>query len=175
MQSNGSLIVAESEGGGRMTRFSTYEPCARSIWFWWVTVSFALAFIGTNGTAECGSAPNRVVIAYPSPTPRVAPLWLAQDLDFFGKYNLAAQIVLVRNNQMLAAGLGAGDIDVGYTGGTTVLGAAAAGVELRLVAGFVSRGRGYLVVRPDIKKPADLAGKRIGVQRIGGTLWMLSF
>ncbi|HXT53980.1 MAG TPA: ABC transporter substrate-binding protein [Candidatus Eisenbacteria bacterium] len=102
----------------------------------------------------------------------MAPLWLAQDLDFFGKYNLAAQLVLVRNNQMLAAGLGAGDIDVGYTGGTTVLGAAAAGVELRLVAGLVSRGRGYLVVRADIKKPADLAGKRIGVQSIGGTLWM---
>ena len=172
MQSNGSLIVAESEGGGRMTRFSTDAPCARSIRFWWVTVSFALAFIGISHTAECASAPNRVVIAYPSPTPRVAPLWLAQDLDFFGKYNLAAQLVLVRNNQMLAAGLGAGDIDVGYTGGTTVLGAAAAGVELRLVAGFVSRGRGYLVVRPDIKKPADLAGKRIGVQSIGGTLWM---
>ena len=110
MQSNGSLIVAESEGGGRMTRFSTDAPCARSIRFWWVTVSVALAFIGTSRTAECASAPNRVVIAYPSPTPRVAPLWLAQDLDFFGKYNLAAQLVLVRNNQMLAAGLGAGDI-----------------------------------------------------------------
>jgi len=155
-----------------MTRFSTYAPCARSIRFWWVTVAFALAFICTNRTADCASAPNRVVIAYPSPTPRVAPLWIAQDLGFFGKYNLAAQIVLVRNNQMLAAGLGAGDIDVGYTGGTTVLGAAAAGVELRLVAGFVSRGRGYLVVRPDIKKTQDLAGKRIGVQSIGGTLWM---
>src|SRR5215471_3114225 len=155
-----------------MTRFSTYAPCARSIRFWWVTVAFALAFICTNRTADCASAPNRVVIAYPSPTPRVAPLWIAQDLGFFGKYNLAAQIVLVRNNQMLAAGLGAGDIDVGYTGGTTVLGAAAAGVELKMVAGFVSRGKGYMVVRPDIKKSADLAGKRIGVQSIGGTLWM---
>ena len=155
-----------------MTRFSTYAPGARSIRFWWVTVSFALAFISTSHSAECASASTRVVIAYPSPTPRVAPLWLAQDLDFFGRYNLAAQIVLVRNNQMLAAGLGAGDIDVGYTGGTTVLGAAAAGVELRLVAGLVSRGRGYLVVRPDIKKAHDLAGKRIGVQSIGGTLWM---
>jgi ABC-type nitrate/sulfonate/bicarbonate transport system substrate-binding protein len=81
-------------------------------------------------------------------------------------------VVLVRNNQMLTAGLAAGDIDVGYTGGTTVLGAAAAGVELKLIASFVSRGRGYLIVRPDIKKPADLAGKRIGVQSIGGTLWM---
>jgi ABC-type nitrate/sulfonate/bicarbonate transport system substrate-binding protein len=155
-----------------MTRFSTYSPGTLSMRLWWVIASLALAFLGANQSAQSASAPNRVVIAYPSPTPRVAPLWLAQDLDFFGKYNLAAQIVLVRNNQMLAAGLGAGDIDIGYTGGTTVLGAAAAGVELRLIAGFVSRGRGYLVVRPDIKKAADLAGKRIGVQSIGGTLWM---
>jgi ABC-type nitrate/sulfonate/bicarbonate transport system substrate-binding protein len=80
--------------------------------------------------------------------------------------------VLVRNNQMLTAGLAAGDIDVGYTGGTTVLGAAAAGVELKMVANFVSRGRGYLIVRREIRKPADLAGKRVGVQSIGGTLWM---
>jgi ABC-type nitrate/sulfonate/bicarbonate transport system substrate-binding protein len=73
---------------------------------------------------------------------------------------------------MLTAGLAAGDIDVGYTGGTTVLGAAAAGVELRMIAGFVSRGRGYMIVRPEIKKPADFTGKRVGVQSIGGTLWM---
>ena len=155
-----------------MTRFSTHANRCLSIRICLVTASIAIAALGKPGRAECAGAPTRVVIAYPSPTPRVAPLWLAQDLDLFGKYNLAAQIVLVRNNQMLAAGLAAGDIDVGYTGGTTVLGAAAAGVELRLVAGFVSRGRGYLVVRPDIKKPADLAGKRVGVQSIGGTLWM---
>jgi ABC-type nitrate/sulfonate/bicarbonate transport system substrate-binding protein len=134
---------------------------------------FILSIIlsATTGALAAG-APTRVMIAYPSPTPRVAPLWLAQDMDFFGKYNLSAQLVLVRNNQMLTAGLGAGDIDAGYTGGTTVLGAAAAGVDLRLVAGFVSRGHGYLVVRSDIKKPADLIGKRIGVQSIGGTLWI---
>jgi ABC-type nitrate/sulfonate/bicarbonate transport system substrate-binding protein len=41
-----------------------------------------------------------------------------------------------------------------------------------MVAGFVSRGRGFLTVRADIKKPADLSGKRFGVQSIGGTLWM---
>lgn len=132
----------------------------------------AIAVLAQPSMSQAASAPMRVTIAYPSPTPRVAPLWLAQDLDFFGKYGLRAQIVLVRNNQMLTAGLAAGDMDVGYTGGTTVLGAAAAGAELRMVAGFVSRGRGYLLVRPDIKQPSDLAGKRIGVQSIGGTLWM---
>ena len=155
-----------------MTRFPTHAVRGNWIRLWWATSSIIVALHATSRSTECATPFNRVIIAYPSPSPRVAPLWLAQDLDFFGKYNLVAQLVLVRNNQMLAAGLGAGDIEVGYTGGTTVLGAAAAGVELRLVAGFVSRGRGYLLVRPDIKKPSDLAGKRIGVQSIGGTLWM---
>jgi NitT/TauT family transport system substrate-binding protein len=135
----------------------------------------AVVFIGLFATTHgihAATTPVRVTIAYPSPSSRVAPLWLAQDLDFFGKYGLRAQVVLVRNNQMLTAGLAAGDLDVGYTGGTTVLGAAAAGADLKMIANFVSRGKGHLVVRSDIKKPADLAGKRIGVQSIGGTLWM---
>jgi ABC-type nitrate/sulfonate/bicarbonate transport system substrate-binding protein len=127
---------------------------------------------GSAGLLFAATAPTRVAIAYPSPNPRVAPLWLAQDLDFFGKYGLRAQIVLVRNNQMLTAGFAAGDINVAYTGGTTVLGVTAAGAEARIVAGFVSRGHGFLMAKPDLRKPADLAGKRFGVQSIGGTLWM---
>lgn len=154
-----------------MARFSSHAIRCLSIRLG-LTAAIAIALLGASRPVLSAGAPTRVVIAYPSPTPRVGPLWLAQDLDFFGKYNLAAQVVLVRNNQMLAAGLASGDIDVGYTGGTTVLGAAAAGVELRLIAGFVSRGRGYLLVRSDVKKAADLAGRRVGVQSIGGTLWM---
>jgi NitT/TauT family transport system substrate-binding protein len=137
-----------------------------------LSLAIVLVMSWAANQSRAAAAPTRITIAYPSPSPRVAPLWVAQDLDFFGKYGLRAQVVLVRNNQMLTAGLAAGDLDVGYTGGTTVLGAAAAGAELKMIANFVSRGQGHLLVRSDIKKPADLAGKRIGVQSIGGTLWM---
>ncbi|MFZ1988512.1 MAG: ABC transporter substrate-binding protein [Alphaproteobacteria bacterium] len=137
-----------------------------------VVTLIAYAVLLSTNPSQAASPPTRVAIAYPNPTPRVAPLWIAQELDFFGKYGLRAQVVLVRNNQMLSAGLAAGDIEFGYTGGTTVLGAAAAGVELKMVLGFVSRGPCFLVTRPDIKKPGDLAGKRFGVQSIGGTVWM---
>jgi ABC-type nitrate/sulfonate/bicarbonate transport system substrate-binding protein len=153
-----------------MTRFSFLLSYRLS--FCLVAACTVSDILGNVGSSQSASLPTRVTIGYPSPTPRVAPLWIAHDLDFFGKYGLTSQVVLVRNNQMLTAGIAAGDIDVGYTGGTTVLGAAAAGVELKLIVSFVSRGRGYLMVRPDIKKPADLAGKRVGVQSIGGTLWM---
>jgi ABC-type nitrate/sulfonate/bicarbonate transport system substrate-binding protein len=155
-----------------MARFSSFANSSLSFRVCLATALTACIVLQTTGEIQAASTPTRIVIGYPSPGPRVAPLWIAQDLDFFGKYGLTAQLVLVRNNQMLTAGIAAGDIDVGYTGGTTVLGAAAAGVDLKMVAGFVSRGKGYMLVRPDIRKPADLAGKRVGVQSIGGTLWM---
>ena len=94
-----------------------------------VTIAVCTVLGRVSPTQGASASLTKVVIGYPSPTPRVAPLWIAQDLDFFGKYGLTAQLVLVRNNQMLTAGLAAGDIAVGYTGGTTVLGAAAAGLH----------------------------------------------
>jgi NitT/TauT family transport system substrate-binding protein len=155
-----------------MARFFFFANCRGIFRFCLTFALIAYASLDNAKVTQAAAPTTRIAIGYPSPTPRVAPLWIAQDLNFFGKHGLTAQVVLVRNNQMLTAGLAAGDIDVGYTGGTTVLGAAAAGVELQMVANFVSRGRGYLMVRPEIKKPADLAGKRIGVQSIGGTIWM---
>lgn len=134
--------------------------------------AFFFPLIGMISLSWAAAAPTRVDIAYPSPSPRVAPLWVAQDMDFFGKYGLKAQAVLVRNNTMLTAGFASGDINMAYTGGTTVLGVAAVGGESKMVLGFVSRGRGFLMVKPDIRKPADLAGKKFGVQSIGGTFWM---
>src|SRR6185295_9323405 len=131
-----------------------------------------IALYETVGAIHAATTLTKVTIAYPSPSPRVAPLWVAQDLDFFGKYGIRPQVLLVRNNQMLSAGLISGDLEVGYTGGTTVLGAAAAGAELKMVGGFISRGRGFLTVKPEIRKTTDLAGKRFGVQSIGGTIWM---
>lgn len=138
------------------------------------SASAALTFslVGTAALVFAAATPTRIDIAYPSPSPRVAPLWVAQDMDFFGKYGLRAQAVLVRNNTMLTAGFASGDINLAYTGGTTVLGVAAAGAESKMVLGFVSRGRGFLMVKPDIRKPIDLSGKKFGVQSIGGTLWM---
>ncbi|MBI4523535.1 MAG: ABC transporter substrate-binding protein [Deltaproteobacteria bacterium] len=135
-------------------------------------VTALAAFEVSRAKALAAPAPPAVVIGYPSPTPRIVPLLIAQEQDFFGKYGAAAEPVFVRNSQILIAGLAANNIHIGYTGGTTVLGAAAGGVELKMLAGFVNRQRSYLVVRSEIKTPGDLAGKRFGVQSIGGTNWM---
>jgi ABC-type nitrate/sulfonate/bicarbonate transport system substrate-binding protein len=70
------------------------------------------------------------------------------------------------------AALTSGDMQVGFTGGTAVLGAATAGLDLKILAVFTNRVTLDLVARPGIKNVEDLRGKRFGTAAIGGTLWM---
>jgi len=50
----------------------------------------------------------------------------------------------------------------------------AGGLDLVFVAGLINKLDGTFVVAPNIKTPADLKGKKIGVQSIGGGVWMFS-
>src|SRR5262245_7620965 len=100
-------LLARKEGAA-MARFPGLAKNCLPLRFSLTIVLIAGTVLQSAGAGVCASAPTRVVIGYPSPSPRVSPLWMAQDLDFFGKYGLTAQIVLVRNNQMLTAGLVSG-------------------------------------------------------------------
>ena len=122
--------------------------------------------------AGAGAAPTKMIVAYASISPRVAPLWAAQEQGFFKKNGIEAELIFVRGAPTLVAALTSGDMDVGYTGGTAVLGASAAGIDLKILAVLTNRVTYDLVVRPEIKRAEDLRGKRFGVTSIGGTLWM---
>jgi len=125
------------------------------------------------GPVSHAAAPlTKMVVAYASISPRVAPLWVAQEFGFFKKNGIEAELVFVRGAPTLVAALTSGDMDAGYTGGTAVLGAAAGGIDLKILAVMTNRVTYELVARPGIKSAEDLRGKRFGVTSIGGTLWM---
>jgi ABC-type nitrate/sulfonate/bicarbonate transport system substrate-binding protein len=50
----------------------------------------------------------------------------------------------------------------------------AGGLDLVFIAGLINKLDGTFVVSPSIKTPAELKGKRIGVQSMGGGVWMFS-
>ena len=107
--------------GGSMQQVSRLGVFSLSVWVCWGAPIAAFAVFGETAPARAASPLTRVVISYPNPNPRVAPLWVAQDLDFFSKYGVTGEVVFVRNNQTLIAGIAAGEIDVGYAGGATDL------------------------------------------------------
>jgi len=129
----------------------------------------------TSWTQEIQAATatgKKVVIAYAAMNARVAPLWVARERGFFAKYGVSADTIFVRGAPTLVAAMAANEIDVGYTGGTAVVGAVANGADLKVLSAFTNRVTYDLMVKPGIKTPEDLRGKRFGIQAIGGTVWM---
>jgi NitT/TauT family transport system substrate-binding protein len=123
-------------------------------------------------SAQAASTAKHVVIAYAAMNARVAPLWIARERGFFAKYGIDAETIFVRGAPTLVAAMQSNEVDVGYTGGTAVVGAVANGADLKVLAAFTNRVTYDLMVRPGMKSREDLRGKKFGIQSIGGTVWM---
>src|SRR5215831_1960441 len=122
--------------------------------------------------ASFGQSRSKVVIGYASMSSVVTTLWVAQEKGFFAKNNIDVQTIFIPGSPTLVATLNTGDVQFGYTGGTATLGAAVGGLDIKILAAFSNFIQTDFVTRPEIKSPADLKGKRVGVTSIGGTGWM---
>ena len=131
-----------------------------------------LSLVDVLDAGNQAAAPRKIVIAYAAMNARVVPLWVARERGFFAKYGVSADTIFVRGAPTLVAAMAANEIDVGYTGGTAVVGAVANGADLKVLSAFTNRVTYDLMVKPGIKTPEDLRGKRFGIQSIGGTVWM---
>ena len=137
------------------------------------TVSILLLFLfAMVAQFTVASAQTKITIGYAAVSPRTTPLYLAQEQGLFAKYGLDPKIVLVRAAATLVATLVSGEMDVGYTGGTSVLGAAGQGSYLKILSSISSTLTHTLVAHPSIKRAEELRGKRFGIQNPGGTTWI---
>ncbi len=137
-----------------------------------LTLGFVCALSATLGAA---SAPLKAVITPASFSDREGMLVVAQKQGFFHKHNVDAQLVLMPNAPIALSALAGGDSQFYY--GTTSgasLGAVLNGLDGVFVAGFVKRLVGAFAVGRDIKTPADLKGKKIGVASLSGGNWMFT-
>ncbi|HEX9146207.1 MAG TPA: ABC transporter substrate-binding protein, partial [Candidatus Binatia bacterium] len=139
----------------------------------YLTISLVILALWAPAKAiEAASVPGKYVIAHAAVNARVLPLWIAKEQGFFSKYSVPTDMIFIRQAPTLVAALTSGDIQIGYTGGTAVLGAAAGGSDLKILAAFTNRVTYDVVTKQGIKTPEDLKGKIFGVQSIGGTVWM---
>lgn len=121
------------------------------------------------------SAPSKAVFTFGGLSERTGVLFVAQDAGFFRKHGLNAQMVHVRSGPVGMSAIASGETQfhVGSATGASI-GAMAGGLDLVFVAGLINKLDGYFVVAPNIRSPSDLKGKRIGVQSIGGGVWMFT-
>jgi NitT/TauT family transport system substrate-binding protein len=133
----------------------------------WVTLLLLIAFWLVPVGAQ-----TKITIGVAAMSPRTIPLIIAQEQGLFAKQGIEARVVLIKGAPILGAGLVSGELEVGYTGGTSVLGAAAQGSYLKILSSISSKLTHTMLASPNLKAAEQLRGKRFGIQSMGGTTWM---
>ncbi len=136
--------------------------------------AFALLLLMPS-LSGAASAPLKAIFTFGGLNERSGILWVARDAGIFQKHGIDPTIVNVRNAQVGMSALAAGETQFHVGSATaTSIGAMAGGLDLAFIAGLINKLDGAFVVNSSIRSPADLKGKRIGIQSIGGGVWMFT-
>ncbi len=112
-------------------------------------------------------AAEKTTISYSSRTYAFLPAQVALVKGFFRDEGLEPALIQMRSQVAVPAMMN-GDIQYTLTFGN-ILTAAIQGMPFKQLAVLTEKPLHHLVARPDIKTIADLRGKRVGTQRIGGS------
>ena len=96
-------------------------------------------------------------------------VWLAQEEGIFKRNGLDVELIHIPSTSRALATMLAGEIAFSPADVLVTIEANMKGADVVLVAAVTNRLIFSLMARPEIKKVADLKGKRIGITRIGSS------
>ena len=131
-------------------------------------ITLALTF---GLSAARSPAADRVRIGYTAPGPQHGLLWLGDTAGLFKKNNLDVEIIYMPGN-ISAPSLMSGEIQFGQMTGALMSPIRLQGGDPVMLVSVQELLDDRLVVRPNIKTPEDLKGKRIAISRFGAASHM---
>ncbi|HLN85887.1 MAG TPA: ABC transporter substrate-binding protein [Candidatus Limnocylindrales bacterium] len=138
---------------------------------WLPIVLLWFAFASHLYAAE---APIKFLFAYGAIGGNAMPLWVAKEQGIFRKYNLEPQLIYIIAGRAMQSMI-AGDIQFGLLGASHVTNAVTAGGDMTMLLGMEDKLNYFLNVRPGIKSPEDLKGKKVGIGTPSGSLAMATY
>ncbi len=111
---------------------------------------------------------EKLIVFYSSQAISNSMPWITEDVGLFRKYDLDSQLIYITTSQLVTALMLRGDGEVGLTGGAAFVRAFVQGATDFVIIGGIKNILSHSILAgPEIKKPEDLKGKKIGVSRIG--------
>ena len=118
------------------------------------------------------AAPLRV--AYSAISGAMSSLWVAQEGGYFKREGLDVELLYIGGGSLLIQSMISGDVPFAYGPSVPVINASLRGADLVLIGNTGNALVFSIMSRPEIKQPANLKGKKVGVTRLGGsTDWAL--
>jgi NitT/TauT family transport system substrate-binding protein len=96
-----------------------------------------------------------------------ALLWVAYEKKIFQKYGLDGEYLALESGTPAMQALLANELQIVFTTGALAITANLQGADTTIVAGGINFIPNKLLVRPDIKTPEGLKGKRVAISRFG--------
>lgn len=95
------------------------------------------------------------------------PWWIAKESRYYEKYGLDVDMIYVGASPVIIQAMLGGQAGVGAGGGPPLVTNVLQGGDIVQVATTIPYAIQSLIVKSDIRTPADLVGKRIGISRLG--------
>ncbi|HEY1268152.1 MAG TPA: ABC transporter substrate-binding protein [Candidatus Binatia bacterium] len=112
---------------------------------------------------------ERVVAAYDGFAGFQGPIWATRELGLFKKHGLNGELVLITGAARGMAALVSSSIDFAMGSGTASLPIRLRGGDVVIIGGALNKFPFTFVAQKEIRKPADLIGKKIGILNFGGS------
>ncbi len=131
----------------------------RCCWLIFAFLSIGSAVFAAEKLVGLQSAPS-VAMALP---------WFAEEARLYSKHDLDFQLVYIASSGIVTAAMSSGNGNIGIVGGEGPMRAYLAGNTDFVFIGSIKNVLTHSIMgKPEIKRPEDLRGRRIGVGRIGG-------
>src|SRR6185503_5082822 len=128
-----------------------------------------LAVLVIAGLIQSAHGADTIRTAYSSVNPHALLVSLAEKRGLFTKYGLASVVVYIPGGSTVVQTMMSGDIDLGQLTGAPGVAANLRGADIVYIAMTDDRMGYQLATRKDIKSPADLKGKRLGISRFASS------
>jgi len=112
---------------------------------------------------------DRVYVSHSAVSGSQAVLFVTRDAGFFKKYDLDPRIVFVSGAPPNIAALVSGEIDLTVFAGPAAIASGLEGADTVVLMTFINTMEHTFISRPNVRKPADLKGKKFGIARPGAT------
>lgn len=122
-----------------------------------------LCLLFTAGASEA----RNINFSYSSLIGTQSPLWIANDLGFFKKHRIEANVLYIPGGTSVVQGMLAGNIQMAIAAPPAVLRANLGGSDFAYFGALSNRVDFVVITRPAIKSVGELRGKKIAIGNFG--------
>jgi NitT/TauT family transport system substrate-binding protein len=135
--------------------------------FWPGVLTFTLLFLVSTPWALRAQTLKKVPFPFSPIGLNCLPWFIAKDARIGEKYGLDFDPVFIGASSALVQSMLSGAADYAGSGGPSVIANVLKGGDIIHITAMVPRFTQSIMVKQEIKKPEDMAGKKIGVSRLG--------